>query len=321
MSTTTSLTIDPVGAPAPAPVRWHRPLLGLSALMALLVVVSAVGMLVDDRTVNGSLVWFKPFKFAVSFALYGVTLAWFLQISRRAPRTAWWTGAAVAVLSVAEMVAVVLQVVRGKASHFNNETPFDDAVFSFMGNTVVLLWTATLVLGVIVSLQRQTDPATTWAIRFGLAISLAGMLLGFLMVTPTPAQRAVLDADGSPAAIGAHSVGVPDGGPSMPITGWATTGGDLRVPHFVGIHALQVLPLLALVLLVLGRRSPGGGLAAPKVRLRLLWIAAFGYAGTVGLLAWQALRGQALLHPDVVTLGAVGALVLGVGAATAAVLR
>ncbi|HTJ33722.1 MAG TPA: hypothetical protein VL738_10865 [Dactylosporangium sp.] len=113
-----------------------------------------------------------------------------------------------------------------------------------MGNMVVVLWTASLVVAIVVGIQRDTDPVVRSAARLGFAVSLAGMLLGFLMTMPTGAQQAELDRGGSPAMIGAHSVGVADGGPSMPVTGWSSAGGDLRVPHFTGIHALQALPLL-----------------------------------------------------------------------------
>ncbi|MBF6049596.1 hypothetical protein GO001_31170 [Streptomyces sp. NRRL B-1677] len=66
------------------------------------------------------------------------------------------------------------------------------------------------------------------------------------------------------------SVGVPDGGPSMPLTGWSTTGGDLRVPHVVGMHALQLLPLLVMALTTLrevGRRTLRGTPAPSGQRL------------------------------------------------------
>src|SRR5215210_8702552 len=78
-------------------------------------------------------------------------------------------------------------------------------------------------------------------------------------------------------------LGVPDGGPGLPLVGWSTTGGDLRVGHFVGIHALQVLPLLGAVLAAVpGRVLPG------PARLRLVQVAAAAYLGLVGLLTWQA---------------------------------
>jgi hypothetical protein len=171
----------------------------------------------------------------------------------------------------------------------------------------------------VIALQRHLEPGLKWGLRLGMAVSLAGMALGFLMTVPTAAQQQALDAGQQVNMIGAHSVGVPDGGRGMPLTGWATTGGDLRIPHFVGLHALQVLPLLALALVALSRRSPR--FADSRVRAQLVTIAAAGYAGLVGLLTWQALRGQPLIHPDGITLAAFAGLVGIVGLAAGLRLR
>jgi hypothetical protein len=115
------------------------------------------------------------------------------------------------------------------------------------------------------------------------------------------------------ATAGAHTVGLPDGGPGLPLVGWSTTGGDLRIAHFVGMHALQALPLLAAVLAATRRLDEAA-------RVRLVRVAAVAYTGLVVLLTWQALRAQPLLAPDAVTLAALAALVLGTAAATAGVL-
>lgn len=101
---------------------------------------------------------------------------------------------------------------------------------------------------------------------------------------------------GHPSVAGAHTVGAADGGPAMTGTGWSRAHGDLRVPHFMGLHAIQVLPLLALA----SRR-----LRAPRTsRQRLVLTLAGSYAALFGILFWQALRGQSLLAPDQRTLAA-----------------
>jgi hypothetical protein len=306
---------------AEAGVRWHRPLLWFAGAMGVLGVVAVVGLLVDDRTVVGSPVWLKPFKFAVSLGLYALTIAWLLRGVRRGRRTGWWAGTVVVAAAAGEMIVITLQTVRGRPSHFNNSTPFDEAVWSLMGNMIVVLWTASLVAAIVVAVQRGGDPVLRSAARLGFGLSLIGMLLAFLMTVPTADQQAALDGGAAPTMIGAHSVGVADGGPSMPVTGWSTSGGDLRIPHFVGIHGLQALPLLALLLAALATRAPAGRFAPRRTRLWLIRIAAGGYAGLLALLTWQALRGQPLLDPDGRTLLAAGALAVLVLAAAAVALR
>lgn len=278
---------------------WHRPLVMFSAAMAAMAVMSGVGLVVDDRVLAGAPIWFKPFKFSVSFVAYCLSLAWMLSLLPRGRRVGWWAGTVVALASLVEMVIITGQAIRGKRSHFNYETPFDAALFNAMAGTVVILWLGTLAIAVLLLRTRIADRASAWAIRSGIILALAGAAVGFLMTQPAPGQQR-----GVSKVIGAHSVGVPDGGPSMPLTGWSTTGGDLRIPHFVGMHALQLLPLLVMLLTALAPRF--ARLTDDRVRLRLVLLASGLYTAAFALVLWQALRGQALIHPDGATLGTAG---------------
>ncbi|MFE8940346.1 hypothetical protein ACFYNX_23015 [Streptomyces sp. NPDC007872] len=289
--------------------------------MGALALVSAVGLAVDDRILVGVPIWAKPFKFSVSFVAYSLSLAWMLSLLPRGRRTGWWAGTVIAVASAVEMALITLQVVRGTQSHFNRATPFDDTVFQIMGGTVVVLWLGALVIALLLLRARILDRAMAWTVRLSSLIALAGAGVGFLMVRPTPEQLATDD----PPIVGAHGVGAPDGGPSMPVTGWATTGGDLRVAHFFGVHALQLLPLVLLVLAAFATRSVHhprlARLSDERVRLRLALTASGVYAAFFVLLTWQALRGQALSAPDGATLAGAGAIVLLGTAATTLSLR
>jgi hypothetical protein len=119
------------------------------------------------------------------------------------------------------------------------------------------------------------------------------------MLPPTALQLAALRVSGHMYIIGAHSVGVPDGGPGLPFLGWSTTGGDLRIPHFFGLHALQVLPMIGWLL---AQHTPTW-LRRPH-RLTLLWTAALAYLALIALLTWQALRAQSIIAPDALSITA-----------------
>ena len=273
-------------------LRWHRPLMIFAAAMAVVAVVAAVGVFADPRVLTGAPIWLKPFKFAVSFVLYTTTLAWMLSLLPRRSRVAEWAATVLVAMSVAEMVVIVTQVVRGQTSHYNETSALNDALWQVMSTAIVVLFVAHFVIGIIVLRQRLADRASAHAVRWGLGLSLLGLVAAIPMVQPNQYG---------------HSVGVPDGGPGLPVVGWSTTGGDLRIGHFVGLHALQALPLLALLL---------GNRLDELTRIRLLLIGGLAYGTLTLLLTWQALRGLPLLRPDALTLAAFAALAAATTVAT-----
>jgi hypothetical protein len=202
------------------------------------------------------------------------------------------------------MAVILGQAARGTTSHFNLSTPLDTFLWMTMGGFIVIVWTMNLLLAIVLLFEPVPDRAFAWSLRLGLFVSLVGMAVGFFMVRPTPSQMADMTASHGPKIVGAHSVGVPDGGPGLPVVGWSTVGGDLRVAHFVGMHAMQLLPLFGWYV---GRPRAFARLKEIH-RLALVCTAGVAYLGLVLLLVWQALRGQSLIHPDFRTLAAGSAL-------------
>lgn len=293
------------------PVRWHRPLLLLAAAMVGLAAFTAIAMFVDPREVTGLNVWVKPFKFAVSTAIYSVTLAWLLGQLVRLRRIAWIGGTVAAIGLAVELVIITGFAAAADTSHFNVTTPLHAAAWSIMAFSIVVVWVVTLIVAIALFRNRLGDRARTLAIRSGALLAVLGMGLAFLMTGPQGDQ--ISNYNG---IVGAHTVGVPDGGPGLPLLGWSTVAGDLRIPHFIGMHGLQALPIFAIVLELLARRIPV--LADGVLRFRLVAIAAVTYLAVIGLTTWQALIGQSIVQPGGPVL--VAAVAVGsIAAATAVV--
>jgi len=273
--------------------------------MSMMALAAVVGMVVDPRVITSAPAWLKPFKFATSTALYSLTLAWmfrWLMDWPRARRTVGWTTAIVFVLEVAIIAA---QAWRGTISHFNVSTPLNAALFAVMGIAIMIQTAVSVTVVVMLWRTRFSDRVLGWALRWGMTLTVAGALTGPLMTRPTTAQLTTARAEGRMTTVGAHTVGGDDGGPGVPVTGWSREHGDIRVPHFVGLHAIQVLALLAFAIRRWRRPEP--------VRVHAMQAAAAGYAALFVLLLWQALRGQSVISADAPALAALAFWAIGTG--------
>jgi hypothetical protein len=325
-STTSSSSASPVAAVAASPAsaltpgptttalptgRWHRPLLWLAAAMVLLAAVALVARFVDPREITGVNAWDKPLKFALSTLIYAVTWSWLIGQLGRGRRLASAAGTAMVVLLGIELAIIAGAAALGTTSHFNVSTPLNTAMWTVMAVSISVLWVAALVASVQLFRNPLGDRARTLAVRSGAVLALVGLALGFLMTGPTADQ--LTDFRG---IAGAHTVGIADGGPGLPLLGWSTVAGDLRIPHFVGMHALQAIPLALIVVELLSRRMPA--LRDAGLRLALVRIGAATYAAALVLVTLQALRGQSIVRPDGLTVG--GALGIVVAAIAAVVI-
>ncbi len=242
----------------------------------LLVVVLLLIYPFDSRTILGISPWIKPIKFSLSIAIYVWTLAWFMRylqwdrppglsnpVSRSVRIISW----GVAISMVTEITCIVMQSARGVPSHFNGATPFDAAVFTLMG--VMIALNAMLVAWALV-LFCTSELLPIAPIRCGLALFLLASAEGGVMVGHH-----------------AHTVGAPDGGPGLPLINWSTQHGDLRVAHFLGMHALQVLPFAGYLMGRSRRRE--------SAQKRYVLAFAFLYLVVMLVLTWVAFQGRPLV--------------------------
>jgi hypothetical protein len=297
-----------------------RPLTAFGIAMTLLAVISAALVPIDPTRIDDQLRWIKPTKFAISFAVYAWSVAWVLTYVGKS-RLREWISWILTGTGALEIAVITGQTVRGKSSHFNNETALEAALFGIMGAGIVVFFVANMIAVLLAMRARiagQAERAASGAsgdgregsaraapvdrvvaagLRLGFVIASVGMLEAVLMLPPTAEQAAELAAGRQPARLGAHTVGAPDGGKGLPIIGWSTEGGDLRPAHFVGMHALQAIPLFAV--LVRRRRR-----WSEEQKVRLVWTVSAAHLAATVLLTVQALRGQPLLAPDALTLGA-----------------
>jgi hypothetical protein len=235
---------------------------GLLCLLASIIFLSMTKL--TSIQVYGVNAWFKPFKFAFSTFTLVWAMAWYCHYlpSFNINLFNW-----VIILFLSfEIIYIAIMASQGKISHYNLSSPFYSMMFSMMALAASLVTIYIAYVGILFCIQDFPDLPNfyVWAIRFGILIFVIFSFEGFLMGGRL-----------------SHSVGLENDNSNLFILGWSKIVGDLRVSHFIGMHALQVLPIVSFYLL-------------KNTKLTVLIALVYGVLATLTLV--QALNGKPLYN-------------------------
>lgn len=200
---------------------WYGWLCLAGTLICLLLVQ------VTDTIVLGINAFIKPAKFFISITIFCWTIAWFMDYLNKQRKVRVYSWMVIFVMSF-ELFVITWQAANGRLSHFNISTPLYQILFMLMGIAISILVAWTGYIGYLFFRQKTfTVPMPyIWGIRLGIILFVIFSFEGGIMASHL-----------------SHTVGAPDGGEGLPGINWSKHYGDMRVAHFIGMHALQVLPL------------------------------------------------------------------------------
>jgi len=232
----------------------------LNFSLAMLFFILSKAQYVEIAGANG---WYKPLKFALSIGILAWTMAWYLDYIPSQVTVTTYNWVYVIMMSF-EIIYIGWQALKGEQSHFNVSTPFHNIMYAGMAvaASVVTLFTAYIGILFFTQSYLELPDYYLWAIRLGIIIFAVFAFEGFLMGSKMQ-----------------HTIGAPDGGEGIPFLNWSKTHGDARIAHFVGMHALQVIPILSYYLLK---------------NIKLTFVLALAYAILAAYTLLIALQGKAI---------------------------
>jgi len=210
---------------------WWQGTLLLTGFLA----ISALLYLFDKSLLGDELLWAKPLKFEVSVIIHFLTLAVLASLLSPARRNsvAWkCMSYAVVAAGIFEVMYIFLQAARGRESHFNNTTVVESIMYGLMGIGAVILVLGSLYLGWLLFREYQSERNNPLLLSGALGLT-AGSILTLIIASYMSSQPDNIIIASSEVI-------------RVPFFGWYLNGQDLRVPHFLATHLMQLLPLYGL---------------------------------------------------------------------------
>ncbi|MFP2994755.1 hypothetical protein ABN763_02545 [Spongiivirga sp. MCCC 1A20706] len=231
-----------------------------------------IALFIDDRTLMGVNVWIKPLKFFISGGIYIFTFGYLITLYPYSTLKKHIIRNIVAWTLLVEIGIIAYQAARGVQSHYNQSSLFDGLLFAAMGILIAINVLIMVMFAIdTIRLKLNTTRSVQLAIFLGWIIVIFGSWVGGQMISQM-----------------AHNVGIADGGEGLPLVNWSTNGGDLRIAHFFGLHAIQIIPLFALFLNKKWKT---------KTSNQLIGVTIFGllFAAWIGFTFYQAKQGVPLV--------------------------
>ncbi|WP_322113424.1 hypothetical protein [Leptospira soteropolitanensis] len=216
--------------------------------MAVLTVAILPLLFLDTRTLLGANVWIKPLKFSLSLGLYSMTTVWVMVKFLKDWKFNRRIQIALTITALIEIVLITFQASRAELSHFNVTNIWNQIVYSVMGTSISIFWAFHLWMGYSIFRKESITKSVKESLVWGMFIAGFGMIIGFFMTTPRPDQLEAMK-QGIFATSGSHQFGSGDPGEGILFFGWSTKLGDMRVPHFFGMHVMQLFVFLAAYLI------------------------------------------------------------------------
>ena len=295
------MTVEQAGHTRDA-TAWPRILWVTGVILLATMLAHVAALVITGGTWTGPVSLRKP----VTFAETGWLACWSVALVMPALGMRAWqqrvVGGATALFAVVETAIMAVQAWRGVPSHYNFTTPLDAALMrGGAGGTAAVFLIGVVVLLVAAARARHASAPVRLGVLAGGAVLLIGCLVGLVMIFN---NGGVYQGHiGFPSRAGGY-LG-PDAatvGPEYLLLRPQTAGGDLVLPHAVGVHGLVLLAVPAVLaartaldrrrqLAVVGTASASVGVALAILlvhALRQLPLAALGPPALTALAACAA---------------------------------
>ena len=179
--------------------------------------------LFDDTQVLGKNAWLYPVKYYFSIGIFIWSMGWYLYYLNNVLQrnTLIWV---FLLTTLIQTSVVLLQSSRGVSSFYNLNTPFDKLVYGIQTVSQIVFILLMGVTTYFFYFQKKNSKSQhfTWGIRMGMIIFLIGLFIGVYMMLVHGNNESFL---GSNILNKKH--------------------GNLKIPFFLGIHGLQIVPFLS----------------------------------------------------------------------------
>jgi len=255
----------------------------LAAFGLISLVLAVTGLCLDPRSTADAYLWIKPCKFSISIATYAISLLWLSGYVKGHAKLLRATAIAACVGGGLELSGILLQTLLGIKLHFDTTTAESLCISMVVRFAILPVALAAFIIYCLLAKQRNLPPVVGLAMKWGMLLTIVGFIPGMMMLMP--------------GLVPGHAHGVP-------LLGWSTVSGDLRAAHFVGIHALQLLPIIGCLIKRHCWRL------TTRQQESLVSNAGGTYFSIFSLLCWQALRSESLFPPSALTASCLAIIVI-----------